>query len=847
MELGVMNRRLYIFLIFTVSFLLTFIESASAQSEFAPDERFIEETVLQGLPIATSIAFAPDSRLYLGLKEGIVRVVRNGTLLATPFININTIVNKSTDRGLLGIAVDPQFPSRPFVYISYVYDPPGFTADTKDPRVIRIVRYTADAAQGYNVALPGSEEIILGKNSTPEHIAPPTAADNIPNPERASCMSGLTMAGSPIEDCIPADSLSHTAGTLLFGADGALYASFGDGSNYDYPSTLAFRAQSADAMSGRVVRVDPNTGQGLPGNPFYDDNNPGSNRSRLWSLGFRNPFRITINPSNGEVFAGDVGTSYYEEINQGKGGNFGWPCYEGGFIDRAQQEGQATINERQVGFKKAPTTLDFCNAIYAQGAAIVKAPLFTYRHPYDATGKDLGSSVTGIAFYTGVGYPQKYRGALFYADYARKFLRYLTFDERGVPTTHDFAKEVGTNYGAIQLIIGPDTNLYAVFLDLKTRTSEIRRFRAIEGLNNPPSVKIAATPTAGNIPLVVEFSSTGTGDVDGQGLEYSWNFGDGGTSTEANPTHVFTKVGTYEVSLTAKETTEPFASSTRKLTIRTGVTPPIAFIDEPSTDLRYEIGKTVRFSGHTEPSTGVSMSWAVLQRHNQHEHLVTEVLAQAGSFVPEEHCDNCAYELCLMVTGTDQLIDQKCRDVLPLTTKYTFSSKPPGASITYVDEEREVLAPHVAEPIVGSRQTISAAPVSLGRSFIKWSDGVKESTRTFITGTTETNFEAVYINRNPLLRLKMVRGTKRSPLSVTLDASGTRDPEGEPLSFRWRFSDRKSLRGAIITRRFKRAGTYAVTLTASDRIGGTVVYRGTVRVGKKSGLRRVSVQATKER
>lgn len=842
-----MNRRLLRCFVLFLSILPYLIQSALAQSEFAPDERFIEEVVLQGLPISTSIAFAPDSRLYLALKEGIVRVVQNGKLLPTPFLDITTIVNKSTDRGLLGIAVDPQFPARPFVYISYAYDPPGFSADTKEPRVIRIVRYTADAAQGYNVALAGSEEIIVGKNSVAEHIAPPTAADNIPNPERASCMTGLTMGGSPVEDCVPADALSHTAGTLLFGADGALYASFGDGSNYDFPSTLAFRAQSIDAMSGRVVRVDPNTGHGLPGNPYFDANNPGSNRSRLWSLGLRNPFRITINPANGEVFAGDVGTSYYEEINQGKGANFGWPCYEGGFIDRAQQEGQATINERQVGFKRAPSTVDFCNAMYAQGAAIVRAPVFTYRHPYDATGKDLGSSVTGLAFYTGVGYPQKYRGALFYSDYARKILRYLTFDQRGVPTSHEFAKEVGTNFGAVQLIIGPDSNLYAVFLDLKTRTSEIRRFRAIEGLNNPPSVKITASPLAGNIPLVVDFSSIGTGDADGQGLEYAWNFGDGGSSTEANPTHVFKKVGTYEVSLTVKETTEPFASTVRKLTIRTGVTPPIAFIDEPATDLRYEIGKPVRFSGHTEPATGVTMSWAVLQRHNLHEHLVAEVFGPSGSFDPEEHCDNCAYELCLMATGADQLIDQKCRDVLPLTSKYTFASKPPGASITYVDEEKEVLAPYVAQPIVGSRQTVSANRISIGRSFVRWSDGVRDPTRTFVTGTAATQLQAVYVNRNPQLRLKLVRGSNRSPLSVTLDASGTKDPEGEPLSFLWRFSDRKSLRGPIITRKFKRPGSYTVTLTASDRVGGIVVYRGTVRIGKKSGLRQVSVRATKER
>ena len=821
---------------------------AKAESQFAAGERFIEEVVVEGIPISTAIAFAPDSRIFVALKDGGVRVVQNGQLLPTPFLDISAMVNKATDRGLLGIAVDPNFPTKPYVYLSYVWDPPGFVPDGKDSRLIKIVRYSADAAQGYNVAVSGSEEVILGKNSRPEYIAPPSTSVEVTYPERASCMTGLNMAGTPIEDCIPVDSLSHTAGTLMFGADGMLMASIGDGANYDFPSTVAFNAQNLDAMSGRIVRVSPDTGEGVPGNPFFDPANPGSNRSKVWSLGYRNPFRFTINPANGQVYSGDVGTSYYEEINAGKGGNFGWPCYEGGFSDRLQQEGQATVSERQVGFKRAPATIDFCNAMYAKGPGAVTAPLFTYRHPYDSTGKDLGSSVTGAAFYSGTSYPAKYRGALFFADYARLFIKYLTFDTNGTPTVHEFAKETGSNLGAVQLISGPDSNIYAVFLDLKTRTGAVRRFRPIIGSNNPPTARATAGPLVGATPLIVSFSSAGSADPDGQPITFSWDFGDGEVSSDPEVTHVYTKIGTYKATLTVREGTAPFATSTKSFTIRTGANPPVAFIDSPDASYRYEIGKAVDFSGHADPSNGVEMTWLVLQKHNLHEHLVKEVSGTTGSFVPEEHCDNCGYELCLSAQGQGELIDQKCLPIPPLTTSYTFASKPPGAQIAYIDEEREVLAPYVAQPIVGSRQTISANIVSNGRTFSRWSDGSTDPIRTFVTGTEPLTFTAEYTNLAPAVAVKLgsqktIKRRSVGSRTVKLDAGASKDPEGEPLRFTWQFSDKKILRGATVTKSFRRSGSYKVTLTVRDRLGGISVYRATIRVGRKPVLRRIGTSS----
>ncbi|MFN5062340.1 MAG: PKD domain-containing protein [Pseudomonadota bacterium] len=811
-----------------------------AESQFAEGEKFIEEIVLRDLPISTAMAFANPDRAYLALKVGIVRVVDKGKLLTTPFIDLQAMVNKHTDRGLLGIAVDPDFPKKPFIYLSYVYDPPGALPDSIDPRVIRIARITADASKDYQVALPDSLEVIVGKNSTAENMAPPIPPGDANIPERASCMSGLTMDGKPIEDCIACDATSHTAGTLLFAPNRVLFASLGDGADYSGPTRVGLRTQNLDSLSGRVLRINPDTGMGLPDNPWYQPDRPSSNRSRTWSYGFRNPFRITLKPKSTEVYVGDVGTSYYEEINTGKGANFGWPCYEGGFLDRAQQEGEATASIRQVGYRAHPRTIDFCNQMYEQGQTVVRKPLFNYRHPYDETGKDLGASITGVAFYAGDVYPERYRGALFFADYAQRFIRYLTFDSNGKPTASNFATEVGSNLGAVELFAGPEQNLYAVYIDLKTRTSQVRRFKSLESGNNNPVVKASVGPTSGTAPLVVDVSASRSFDPDGQPLKFLWDFGDGTTSTDADTTHVYGTPGTFQVKITVTETTAPFASSSDSFTVRSGQKAPTARILEPKEGQRYEIGVPIAFKGAADTSEPekLVLSWNILQIHNEHTHLVSEFEGAQGEFTPREHSDNTAYELCLEASIGEGLTNQSCIKLPPQTVPYVFNSQPSGATISYLDEELDVATPYIASPIVGSEQTIRASTLFAGQSFVGWSDGVLQPVRSFITGKTPATLTAIYQNRAPKVVIAqggLKNGSRRR--SIVLDASVSSDPEGGPVSFAWRFSDGKRYRTPVIRRSFPRDGRYTVWLTVRDSLGGQSSILRTISVSSRKGAR----------
>ena len=797
-----------------------------AQSILVPDSGFVEETILSDLPPTTGVAFGPEGRTYLALKEGIVRVATGGTLLPTPFIDISAMTNRRTDRGLGGIALDPQFPTRPYVYLFFTYDPPELLADDTTPRVSRLIRVQADAAKDYNVALPGSIEVILGKNSTAQNTASRLAVGATIIPEPASCMTGLTMDGTPIEDCLPSDEQSHSAGTLIFGSDGYLYASHGDGASYNGASKVSLRSQMVESLSGKVLRIDPNTGQGVPGNPFYDPAAPGSNRSRVWSLGMRNPFRITVNPATGQVYQGDVGTSSWEEVNSGKGTNHGWPCYEGGNSTNDTVGTGTTVSIVNTAFKNFSRTSAFCAALYNQGLGAVVPPLFSYKHPVDAAGKDLGASITGVAFYSGATYPVKYRGALFLADYAQRSIRYLTFDPKGFPTVNPFANEISASAGPVQLVIAPDTNLYAMFLDLVARKSQLRRYRYTGSNNTPPTVVLKANPVGGSIPLAVSFSTAGTSDADGQSLSYSWDFGDGtgAGETSPNPVHVYQTVGTFEARVTVRETTAPFAESTTDAIIRTGVTPPRVHIVSPATDATYAIGDTITFSGYAEfegsrvPDT--ALTWSVIQQHNLHEHLLDEVPGvNSGSFETSEHSDNTRFMVCLYATAGTGLNDQACVTINPRTTDATFLSEPTGAQMTYVDEELQFLAPYTAHPIENSEQTVIAPLIHQSRSFSKWSDGSSSRERVFTVQPTPMTFTAIYENRAPSASIAASPLAGPAPLTVVLSGASSSDPEDTGLRYTWSFEGVQFADTVTTTKTFSQPGQYPVTLRVTDSLG----------------------------
>lgn len=806
-----------------LALLLLFPGSICAQSEFTTADKFIEDVVIEQLPIATTFAFAPDNKIFIALKDGVVRVVEDGSLLSTPFVDISSETNRNTDRGLLGLAIDPDFPTRPFVYLLYVYDPPGMTADTAEPRVIRLVRVVADANKGYNVALPESTQVILGKNSLPQWIAAPFDKNSGIIPEPASCMSGLNIDGTPVEDCLPADAKSHSAGTLMFGRDRSLYVSLGDGSNYDGANRPALRAQMLDSLAGKVLRIDPNTGHGLSGNPFYDAGRPASNRSRVWAYGLRNPFRITLNPATGQVYSGDVGSSSWEEVNAGKGANFGWPCYEGGVspLSDALESGD-TVSLQNSSYGSFSRTRDLCRQLYQQGEGAVRSPLFSYAHIY-VDGKDSGGSTTGVAFYSGRAYPPRYRGSLFIADYALRWLRFLTFDELGKASVNDFAKEVGSGLGIVDLHSGPDTNVYALYLDLKSRRSQLRRFRFLGDSNTPPRVLLSASPDAGSIPLAVAFRSDGTFDPDGQELSYRWDFGDGASSVERHPMHLFQKVGTFEVKLTVTEASTPFASSSKRITIRTGVTPPKARIDLPVIGSTFTVGDTIRFAGRAlfegqSSSPEATLSWAVIQHHNDHTHLEKEISGPEGAFVAEEHADNSWYEVCLAVSAGEGLEDQSCREIFPQRSQRTFTSEPTGAKITYVEEQTEVLAPHTVNPIVGSRRTIIAERLHADRSFIGWSDGVLDAQRSFLVDSASAEYRALYDNLSPMAAIR-ASSPIQANRTVRFDGTASSDPERALLRYYWDLGDGQTAEGSVIEHSYARPGVYRVVLVVEDKLG----------------------------
>lgn len=401
------------------------------------------EIVGTGFVNPTDLDFSPDgANIYVAQQNGIVHIIRNGVRQTTPFIDISSQVNGTRDRGLLDIAVHPDFENNPYVYLLFTYDPPEVYQNTNHTlagpdrngnRAGRLIRVTADAATNYTTAVAGSEVVLLGKNSTWNNFnAFVNSTSNFSEP------AGGIRNGVNVQDFIASDSESHSVGSLAFGIDGALFVSIGDGTSYNQVDPRTVRVQDIDNLSGKVLRIDPLTGEGLSDNPFYNGD-ANANRSKVYQLGLRNPFRISVDSETGKLYVGDVGWTQWEEINSaGAGANFGWPYFEGGNGTSVRTNGYQNLAQAQ--------------AFYASGAQVV-APLVGRSH--SATG--INAIVSG-SVYRGDTYPDRYDGDIFFNDLGQGIVSNVSFNADGtVANIETFA--TGAQY-VTQILQGVDGNLY---------------------------------------------------------------------------------------------------------------------------------------------------------------------------------------------------------------------------------------------------------------------------------------------------------------------------------------------------------------------------------------------------
>ena len=506
----------------------------TAPPGFVVDSPFPGVTFNQPL----QILFAPDGRRFVAEKGGTVSIVSAaGVKLATPYIDLTSHVISTGDRGLISIALDPDFSSNGWVYLLYSADPDSNGVGSENACFGRVERYKA---------LPG-------------------------DPDQADLASRQVLIGTGFADGIPlpGSQRGHIVGTLRFGRDGSLLVGCGDAANYGtadagglYPGSFgpglisptedigAFRSQSINSMAGKILRVDKDTGHGFPSNPFWNGD-PVATRSRVWLYGLRNPFRYSVKPGSGStnpadgapgtLFVADVGWFTTEELDVcTRGGlNLGWPCVEG---PATQSQYQLVAQPPGVGCTSYGSS---SNPVAPSG------PSAWWSHTSPSSSSPTGTTAASVvagAFYTGAGYPALYRNSLFVADFVEGWIWTLELNIND--------QVVG---GAPFITSGADT---PVDLEIDPVTGDvwyvsiasgvIRRIRFATG-NRDPLAHATVTPNYGPAPLLTTFDASGTMDADSDPLAFRWLFGDGASDTASVTTHVYNANGVYPVSLSVRD------------------------------------------------------------------------------------------------------------------------------------------------------------------------------------------------------------------------------------------------------------------------------------------------------
>ena len=507
----------------------------------------------------------------------------------------------------------------------------------------------------------------------------------------------------------------HHGGAINFGNDGKLY--FTTGEHFD-PAA----AQLLTSPRGKIHRINPD-GTVPTDNPFYDGAGP--NVDSIWALGLRNPFRAYYDGPTGRFFIGDVGGNDYstarEEVDLGvPGANYGWPDCENGTC----------------------------------GNPAFTPALYSYAH----NGRD--AAITGGFVYHGTGFPSGYQGSYFFADYTQNWIKRMTFDANGnVSGVFNFEPPDGTvdgPYGDIvYLTEGPDGALYYVDLGYSDiggtfGVSKIRRIRYIQS-NLPPTAIASANPTSGPAPLTVAFSSAGSSDPEGHALTYSWTFGDGASSSAANPGHTYAQEGPYSARLAVSDGVNTTLGA--PFTISVGNAPTCAILT-PSPNAAFLAGDVIPFSGAaSDIEDGVlpasAYLWNIDFLHEGHVHpgLVQSGVTSGTFTIPTSGHDfsgDTRYRITLRVTDSDGLQASTQVNVYPQKVELSFDTLPSGLTL-YLDGIAKA-TPFVHDALVNFQHSIEARDASTPTTlytFQSWSDGGAQL-HTITVPASDQSYSAAY-------------------------------------------------------------------------------------------------------
>ncbi|MEV1288052.1 PQQ-dependent sugar dehydrogenase [Micromonospora sp. NPDC049679] len=633
-------------------------------------------TVLSGSPPAAAHPINPADFQQIELARGVAEMgepmslavlpdrsvlhtARNGTLRRTDVNGVTSVIGTlpvytHDEEGLQGVGVDPNFASNRQIYLYYA--PPLATPAGDAPAaggnwatwqgVNRLARFTLNADHTVNM---GSQVTVL----------------DVPA-DRGMCC--------------------HVGGDIDFDAAGNLYLSTGDDSNpfdsagYSPIDERTDRNPAYDAqrsagntndLRGKILRIKVNANgtYAIPGGNLFA---PGTANTRpeIYAMGFRNPFRMSVDKATGIVYVGDYGPdagstaanrgpSGQVEFNRiTSPGNYGWP-YCTGSNSATETYNEWTFPNGPSGAKYnctgGPTNNSFRNT--GQGT-LPAARAAWIRYAGDAGsppefGGGSESPMAGpvyrynAALNSPVKFPQGFDGQFFATEFGRGWIKPIHVNGDGSPGAIESFPWVGKQ--VMDSAFGPDGAYY--LLDYGTgyfngdANSALYRFEYIGGGNRAPTAVASANRTSGPAPLTVAFSSAGSSDPEGGALTYSWNFGDGTSSTAANPSKTYTANGTYTATLTVRDPAGATGSSSVRISV--GNSAPTVTVQSPGNGQLFAFGDTVPYQiTVTDPEDGaidcarVKMTYVL--GHDSHGHQITSKTGCSGSItipVDGEHDD----------------------------------------------------------------------------------------------------------------------------------------------------------------------------------------------------------------